>query len=208
MSKEYKEDNSVEQLDFDPSEKPDPFDGLSVEKPEFLSTILGVITSPIEYFQNMSKNDDDGLLHSYLFLSFIISLSAAITFVPMLKWQSIPIIILLVIFAIILSIVTGPLLFGLWNSIGSKESLCTAYKCVCFSYAIFPVLAILFHFPNAFTYTTAEALYTVLFILSILWIHFLFAVITSKVHRIKPVQTLVATVLVAFFTIPFMSVFF
>jgi len=82
-------------------------------------------------------------------------------------------IIMFPIFGLIGSFIGGVILFVIWKLMGSEKSYETAYRCVAYSYAIGPILAVISFVP----YLAGIA--------KTLWGCFLMFVASKEVHQIK-----------------------
>lgn len=135
-----------------------------------------VITDPVGFYRNMPS--DGGLQRPLLFVIVMAVLLALIsTVMSIFGWGplgavaiGIGSLILLPIAAVIGSFIGAAILYVIWTLMGSEQDYRTAYRCVAYTGAIFPITGVLGVIPYIGS------------IIGIVWGMFLLAIASIEVH--------------------------
>jgi len=145
-----------------------------------ISTVIAdakkVVFSPVTFFKEMPHSG--GFADPAIFaavMAFVMGVVFAIYSLFGMKYggAGLASIIMFPIFGVIGSFIGGAILFVIWKLMGSEKSYETAYRCVAYSYAIAPVLAVISFVP----YLAGIA--------KTLWGSFLMYTASKEVHQIK-----------------------
>lgn len=150
-----------------------------IDLTSFPGTAIEVITNPVSFYRNMARTG--GLLEPLVF-AIILSLTGIILqFIlgGLLGLGASPVgsvwfLILWPILVAIFSFVGAGILYGIWSLMGSQCSYETAYRCMAYMTAIFPVTAVLSIIPYLGT------------MISTAWAAYLLIVASTEVHGVKP----------------------
>ena len=143
-------------------------------------TALQVLTEPVEFYRTMPKTG--GFTNPIIFLVVMALVTGAMfTFVSFLGVRSAgaiaisaAAIIFFPIMALIASFVSAAIVFIIWKLMGSQESFETAYRCLAFASAIYPVMAVLSLIPYLGS------------LITVVWGVYLLIVAGIEVHRLNP----------------------
>lgn len=118
-----------------------------------ISEAKRVLTSPVAFYQTMPKTG--GFANPVIFVAVMAFASGVIAAILSLLGvgqlggmaMGLSSIILMPIFAVIGSFIGAAILFVIWKLMGSPESYETAYRCLAFGTAIYPIITILSIIP-------------------------------------------------------------
>lgn len=138
-----------------------------------------VITNPAGFFKNMPKTG--GFADPVLFVAvmafasgLLIAVLSIIGFsIPGMAGVGLTAIIMVPIFAVIGSFIGAGVMFVIWKLIGSEQNYETAYRCIAYSAAIYPIGVLL----NLVPYLGAIA--------ATAWGFYLIVIASIEVHAIK-----------------------
>jgi hypothetical protein len=153
-------------------------------KPDFAAfpnLAVKVITNPVGFYREMAKTG--GFVEPLVFvviMALIAGVVVALLSLFGLGMAGMPFsgsgfvaVIAMPIGALIGSFIGAAILYVIWLVLGSKESFETAYRCIAFATAIYPITALLSAVPYLGT------------IVSVAWGFYLMAVASIEVHKIK-----------------------
>jgi hypothetical protein len=141
-----------------------------------------VVLDPIGFYRNMPTSG--GYANPIIFLvvmtaatmviAFVFSLIGLAKFNPMIGGvMTISMLIIMPIFAVLGSFIAAAIMFVIWKLMGSQKDYETAYRCVAYSFAIGPVIAVISFIPYVANLVKA------------LWGCFLLYTASVEVHDIK-----------------------
>ena len=141
-----------------------------------------VITDPVGFFRSMPTTG--GYANPVIFVVVMALLTAVIGFllsaIGIVKFNAIVggavtigMLIMVPIFAVIGSFIAAALMFVIWKLMGSEKDYETAYRCIAYSSAIAPVIAVISLIPYLANLIKA------------LWGGFLIYTASTEVHKIK-----------------------
>lgn len=147
-----------------------------------LGTAVKVITNPAGFYREMPKTG--GLIEPLIFAVALGLVSGVITAILSIFslgsvasfWMGLAYIILSPIMVAIGSFIGAAIIFIIWKIMGSQEPYETAYRCMAYSMAIYPVTVLLGIIPYLGS------------ILGLAWMLYLIVVASTEVHKI-PKQT-------------------
>jgi len=139
---------------------------------------ISVITNPTDFYRNMQR--DGGFAEPIIFLVVMAAIMGVILTVFSLFGAGrigamavgFGAIIFMPIMALIMSFVAAAIMFVIWKLMGSNESFETAYRCVAYASAIYPVVAIVSIIPYVGT------------IIGVAWGTFLLFTASVEVHQL------------------------
>lgn len=145
----------------------------------FPAKAIEVITNPVGFYRNMPRTG--GLLEPLVF-AIVLSLTGIIIQIVLgglfglgtFTFGSLWFLILWPILVTIFSFIGAGVLYGIWSLMGSQYSYETAYRCMAYMTAIFPVTAVLSVIPYLGT------------MISTAWAAYLLIVASTEVHGVKP----------------------
>ncbi len=140
---------------------------------------IKVITNPVGFYRDMPKSG--GFIEPLIFLVVMAAIAGVLTAVLSLvgfgmtgmMFAGFAAIIIVPIVAVIGSFIGAAIIYIIWLIMGSKESYETAYRCIAYASAIYPITAILGIIP----YLGA--------IVGTAWGFYLVIVASIQVHKIK-----------------------
>ena len=143
------------------------------------ATAIRVIKDPIGFYREMPASG--GLLEPIIFLVVMGVVSGLVNTVIALLGLNVMVgmatgvaaIIIAPIILLILSFIGAAIAFGIWALMGSKQSFETAYRCVAFTTAVLPVVAVISIIPYLGS------------IVKVLWPFALLAIASIQVHQLK-----------------------
>jgi len=140
-----------------------------------------VITNPIGFYREMPTSG--GYANPLIFVVVVAAITGVITAILSLIGLGMPdavaggmalgAIIFFPIISIIASFIGAAILFVIWKLMGSEKNYETAYRCVAYAFAIFPITVILSIIPYLEPIVRA------------LWSCFLFYTASVEVHKLK-----------------------
>jgi hypothetical protein len=151
-------------------------------KPDFSqipNQAIKVITNPAGFFREMPKTG--GFVEPLVFVAVMALVSGVLTALLSLVGfgmagtvaTGLAAVILVPIFAVIGSFIGAAIIYVIWMIMGSKESYETAYRCVAYMTAIYPITALLHIIPYAGG------------VIGTAWGFYLLIVASTEVHGIK-----------------------
>ena len=158
--------------------------GLTMGNKTNLSTIIEdatrVITKPAEFYRSMSKTG--GFADPLVFLVVMAAVAGLIVAILSILGVGMPggmavgigAVIMMPIFAVIGSFIAAAVVFVIWKLMGSEEPYETAYRCVAYAGAVYPVFAVLGVVP----YLGSVA--------SVVWGMYLMILASIEVHKLNP----------------------
>lgn len=160
-----------------------------------INTAKKVLTNPVDFYRSMSVSG--GLLNPLIFVAVmafvaavILTILAIVNLGDLARSFSIASLIVLPIFTVAFSFIGAAVLFVIWKLMGSTHNFEVAYRCVAYSFAIMPVMAVLSIVP----YIDG--------IVQTLWFSYLMYIASIEVHQRKASSAkIVFGVLAALFVI-------
>jgi hypothetical protein len=157
-----------------------------------LGTAMKVITNPAGFYRDMPKTG--GVVEPLIFAVVLGLVSGVITAILSIFslgsassfWIGLAYIIFTPIFVAIGSFIGAAILFIIWKIMGSQESYETAYRCMAYSMAIYPLTVLIDIIP----YLGA--------IISLAWGLYLMVVASTEVHKIARNTALIVFGIICF----------
>lgn len=150
-----------------------------------------IITNPVNFYRNMQTMG--GFVEPIFFVLVMAFIAAAIFAVFSLfgggRFAAVGLsgLIVLPIALLIGSFISAGMMFLTWKLLGSKRLFETAYRCVAYSMAIAPIMALVSVFPYFGT------------VISVLWAMYLMFVASTEVHEINKKKAMITFGILAFF---------
>jgi len=144
---------------------------------EIPGLVIKIITDPVHFYQEMPKSG--GFVEPLVFMVILSVVASLLTVVLSTLGLGIGsamagglmAIIMVPIFVVIFSFVGAGIAYVIWNIMGSQENFETAFRCVAYTAAIAPIIAVLKVVPYLGSFVSA------------LWPMALLAIASIHVHR-------------------------
>lgn len=167
-----------------------------------LSSIINdavqIVKTPVSFYKNMSKSG--GLTEPVIFLIVMSTLSGLMIAVLSLIGlgmaggagiAGIGAVVMMPLFALISSFISSGIIFVIWKLMGSNENYQTAYRCVAYASAIYPVIFLLSVIPYLGT------------LVGVVWGVYLMIIAGVEVHQLNK-----RTVMIVFGILGFLMLIF
>ncbi len=155
-----------------------------------INDAISVVKNPIGFYQNMSKTG--GYAEPVIFVAVMAVIAAILLSVLSLVSGKIPfsgaigMLVFVPIVIVVASFISAAIIFVIWKLMGSPHNYETAYRCLAYSMALMPVVAVLSLIPYAS-------------IIGTLWGMYLLVVASTEVHGLKKNTALIVFGILAAF---------
>ena len=155
-----------------------------------ISDAMSVIKNPVGFYQKMAKAG--GYAEPVIFVVVMAVIAAIALSLLSLVTGKMPMaaalgsLIFMPIVIVIASFISAAIIFAIWKLMGSPHNYETAYRCMAYSMALMPIMAVLSLIPYAS-------------ILGTIWAMYLLVVASTEVHGLKKTTALIVFGILGFF---------
>lgn len=151
--------------------------GPSFNLSKVIEDAISVITQPVDFYRNTSKSG--GFADPAIFVIVIAVIAALIFSIFSLfgggrfAAAGLALLIIMPIMMLISTFIYAAIMFIIWKLMGSENNYETAYRCVAYSSAIFPIVALITLIPYLGS------------IIGVLWGMYLMVIASTEVHELN-----------------------